>query len=432
MKKLAFVLLAIMILASFTAQAAERTRVGVLRFQSSAGVEGGYAMMIGDTFAQMLSLSDKLSVMGTEQMTITATQNNIPLSGYISRETAQEIGKLAGCKYVVVGTVTNFKRTAKSSGIWIAGSHKQESLAEADVRVYDTDTGDTVVSESASGRAAQSGSYVSIYGISSGQSDISGMDAGAIAEVTSKLSITVRDKLADDSPIVTAKTAKEVTLNLGTIGGAGKGEYYRIYSGSGRNEKNLAVVKVTDAKSDYSKAELAEKGMGNLSLVQKGDKIFPVDATELKDIQKKGFAKSRPKSSELSDNDILNSSPSAKTDSILTPSKSQSTPAVSGANFENESTDPAKVIASYGLPAGEENTLRLAHINAAKLGDKSRKAYNKYVELAEANTNDYLAAYRAGIIAKNLKKKKDAVKWLDKALEINPNYIPAQEAKSSL
>ena len=350
MKKLAFALLAVLLLSSFTAEGADRPRVGVLRFQSSAGVDGGYAMTIGDTFAQMLGLSEKFSVMGTEQMMMIATQNNIPMSGYISRETAIEIGKLAGCKYVAVGTVTDFKRTAKTSGIWIAGSHKEETRAEADVRVYDVETGETAVSESASGRAAQGGSFVSIYGMSSGKSDISGMDAGAIAEVTSKLSIAVRDKLADDAPKVTAKTSKEVTIGLGTIGGAVKGSFYRIYAGSGKNERNLAVVKVTEAKSDYSTAVLADKGMGNLSLVQKGDKVFPADDTELKDIQKKGFAKSRPKSS-TSDSDILNTSPSSsKADDILKPSKTESNPSASAANFENESTDPAKVIASYGLP----------------------------------------------------------------------------------
>ena len=431
MKKLALALLAVMLLASFTAEAAERPRVGVLKFQNSAGVEQYYAGTIGDTFAQMLGISEKLSVMGTDQMALIATQNNIPLSGYISRETATQIGKIAGCKYVVVGTVTSFKRTAKTSGIWIAGSHKEETSAEADVRVYDVETGDTVVSESASGRAAQGGSFVSIYGISSGQADISGMDAGAISEVTSKLSFTVREKLADDAPRVSARTNKEVTIDIGTIGGANKGSYYRVYAGSGKNEKNLAIVKVTEARSDYCKAELADKGMGNLSLVQKGDKVYPVNATELKDLQKKGFAKSRPKSSEISDSDILGGSTSSTAD-LLTPSAQDSTPSDSSANFENESTDPAKVIASYGLPSGETNTRRLAHINAAKLGDKSRKAYNKYVELAESYENDYLAAYRAGVIAKNLKRKKDAVKWLDKALEINPNYVPAQEARAGL
>lgn len=430
MRKFAFALLVVMLLASFSAEGADRIRVGVLKFQNSAGVEPYYSGTIGDTFAQMLGVSEKLAVMGPDQLNLIAAQNNLALAGYISRETAQEIGKLADCRYVVVGTVTTFKRTSKSGGIWIAGSHSTETSAEADIRVYDTQTGETVLSDSASGRASQGGSYVAIYGISSGQSDISGMDAGAIAELTSKLSLSVRDKIAGDSPRVTAKTAKEVTLDLGTLGGAAKGGLYRIYAGSGRNAQNLAVVKVTDAKSDYSKATLADaKNAGSLSLVQKGDKIYPINAAEFKELQKKkgAFTKSRPRSSEIETDDILK--PSAGN---LTPSQPAPAVTTSAGNYENESTDPAKVIATYGLPAGEANARRLAHINAAKLGDKSKRAYDKYVELAGSYENDYLAAYRAGVIAKNLKKKNDAAKWFDKALEINPNYVPAQKAKAGL
>ncbi|MBQ3764799.1 MAG: hypothetical protein II869_07490 [Synergistaceae bacterium] len=75
---------------------------------------------------------------------------------------------------------------------------------------------------------------------------------------------------------------------------------------------------------------------------------------------------------------------------------------------------------------------RLAHRNAAKLGKKSKKAYDKYVELVESYENDYLAAYCAGMIARSMRRKNDAVKWLDRALEINPNYVPAQEAREKL
>ena len=432
MKKLVCVLAVMLCLVASQAGASDRIRIGVLKFQNSSGVEPYYAGTIGDTFAQMLGVSEKLSVMGPDQLSLIAAQNNVALSGYVSRETAQEIGKIANCRYVVVGTVTSFKRKATSGGVWIAGSHKEEASAEADIRVYDTETGDTVLSDSASGKASQSGSYVVIYGISSGQSDLSGMDAGAISEVTSKLSLSVRDKIAGDSPKVTAKGAKEVTLDLGTLGGANKGSLYRIYAGSSSRPSNFAVVKITDAKSDYSKAVLADaKTAGSLSIVQKGDKIYPINAEEFKALQKKkgAFTKSRPRSSETENvDDLLNSS----SETSLTPSEPAPAVSTSGKSYENESTDPAKVIPTYGLPSGEANTRRIAHTNAAKLGDKSKKAYDKYVELAGSYENDYLAAYRAGVIAKNLKKKKDAAKWLDKALEINPDYAPAQEAREGL
>ncbi|MCR4818303.1 MAG: hypothetical protein K5841_05040 [Fretibacterium sp.] len=99
--------------------------------------------------------------------------------------------------------------------------------------------------------------------------------------------------------------------------------------------------------------------------------------------------------------------------------------------YENKSTDPSKVIATYGLPAGEANTLRIKHINIRKLGN-SRKAYKAYADLFESNKGDYLAAFMAGEVARKLKDRERARTWYDKALEINPDYAPAQKAKAGL
>ncbi len=99
--------------------------------------------------------------------------------------------------------------------------------------------------------------------------------------------------------------------------------------------------------------------------------------------------------------------------------------------YENKSTDPSKVIATYGLPAGEANTLRIKHINIRKFGN-SQKAYKAYADLFESNKGDYLAAFMAGEVARNLKDKERAKTWYNKALEINPDYEPAQKAKAGL
>ena len=89
-----------------------------------------------------------------------------------------------------------------------------------------------------------------------------------------------------------------------------------------------------------------------------------------------------------------------------------------------------KVIPTYGLPGGAANVLRIAHLNARKLSGK--KAYDKYVELANSFGGDYLAAYQAGEAARKLKKNDDAKSWYDKALTINTEYKPAQAARKKL
>ena len=111
--------------------------------------------------------------------------------------------------------------------------------------------------------------------------------------------------------------------------------------------------------------------------------------------------------------------------------------APAGQSFENESTDPAKVVATYALSTGDKNIRRVAHLNAQKLSNSRRaqevqQGYDAYVELTNSYGGDYLAAYQAGEVARKQKKQDDALAWYDKALAINPNYKPALDAAARL
>ena len=98
---------------------------------------------------------------------------------------------------------------------------------------------------------------------------------------------------------------------------------------------------------------------------------------------------------------------------------------------ENYSTDPSKVIPTYGLPAGEARAREQLHTNLQRAG-KNKRAYDRYVEMANSYAGDYLAMYQAGIVAQSMGRRNDAAMWFDKALQANPNYEPAKEAKENL
>ena len=66
-----------------------------------------------------------------------------------------------------------------------------------------------------------------------------------------------------------------------------------------------------------------------------------------------------------------------------------------------------------------------------QFGNK-KKAFDEYVKLYESYEGDYLAAYKAGEVAQALRDNETAKIWYDKALEINPEYEPAQKAKARL
>ncbi|MBQ7264355.1 MAG: hypothetical protein IJR14_11635 [Synergistaceae bacterium] len=94
-------------------------------------------------------------------------------------------------------------------------------------------------------------------------------------------------------------------------------------------------------------------------------------------------------------------------------------------DLENSSTDPKKVIASYGLPEGEARQLIERHEAAGKMRSPERMI-KRYEELARDDPQDYLAAYRAGEVSLSIGRKGRAKVWLEEALSINPRYRPAR------
>lgn len=88
------------------------------------------------------------------------------------------------------------------------------------------------------------------------------------------------------------------------------------------------------------------------------------------------------------------------------------------------------MIPTYGLSDGETNSRIKLHKNLIRAG-KNRDTYNRYAEMVRTYNGDYLAAYQAGMTALALGMKKEAMEWFDKALEVNPDYVPAQDAKDN-
>ena len=294
------VILCLTVFFAGSAIADDEVKVGILRFSSNTvDVGSDQASVIGDVITQRLSMADNLNILGQGEISAAAEGEKISMSGYISTKNAIKLGKAADCKYVVAGTITNLKMKESTSGVAFIGafgSHKAEATAAAEIRVIDVEAEEVRSSFSETAHASQSGSYVGIMGISSENMDLNGMQQAAISELAAKITMRVRD-IVGDPVTVTKASAKSITLGIGTMGGANKGSLYRIYTGSGKREQNIAVVKVTEADSESSTAVIADKqNVGNLSLVRKGDKVIPIDSQELKELQKsKKFAKSRPK-----------------------------------------------------------------------------------------------------------------------------------------
>ena len=98
----------------------------------------------------------------------------------------------------------------------------------------------------------------------------------------------------------------------------------------------------------------------------------------------------------------------------------------SQANFENKSTDPAKVIGSYGLSKKATKNLIGKHADAVRTISKQERS-DRYRSIFKQNKNDYLAAYGVALAEFEMNHGGESAKWCNRALAINPRYLPAKQ-----
>ena len=94
------------------------------------------------------------------------------------------------------------------------------------------------------------------------------------------------------------------------------------------------------------------------------------------------------------------------------------------------------MILTYPIPAARRRELIAMQREAYTRYSSNRvtQALESYTAAYEAEpTANYLAAYWAGLSAERLRNRRDdALMWANRALEINPEYKPAQDLKRRL
>ena len=309
-KSLALVVLLLNFISAAHAEEQSKIRLGVMKFLSrTQGVSEQQAEAVGDIFARMLTNSRYISVLERDRLDEIASEHKLGAAGAVDASSAVKIGKIAGCQYMLLGSVTNLSKKGESMNLWLWGTKSEQASATIDIRIVNVETSEVILSLSETGTAAQSGKNLNFYGMSKDEAELIGMEAGAINAATSRLGFKVRETLTGEYAQVLEAGDKDITLNVGATSGITNGTLYRIYTdGSeikdtsgkslGRRVNNIAVVKVVDAQNDFSIANVAKidgKECGSYKFIMRGDKVSPIYAQEAKDlIARKAFPKSRP------------------------------------------------------------------------------------------------------------------------------------------
>ena len=95
-------------------------------------------------------------------------------------------------------------------------------------------------------------------------------------------------------------------------------------------------------------------------------------------------------------------------------------------------SDQIEVIDSYAISAGDRNSLKILHRNGVTQfnAGKYRAALDVFTRAAKGYDGNYLAAYWAAKSARRMGNRTLTMDWIDRTLDINPEYVPAKRLRA--
>jgi curli biogenesis system outer membrane secretion channel CsgG len=152
-KSLFFLVLGIILIPLSLTWAAEKPRIGVLRFtnQTHAGWwSGNMGYELQDMLASELASTKAFQVLERKEINAVIGEQDLGASGRIDPRTRAKIGKIKGAEYLVAGTVSAFEENTSGTGGGIGimgfsiGGSKGKAYMAVDLKVIDASTGEIV------------------------------------------------------------------------------------------------------------------------------------------------------------------------------------------------------------------------------------------------------------------------------------------------
>jgi curli biogenesis system outer membrane secretion channel CsgG len=134
---------------SFTA-AAEKPRIGVLRFTNDTNA-GWWKASVGrelqDMLISELASTKSFKVLERREIDAVLGEQDLGASGRVDKATRAKIGKIKGARYLIAATVSAYEENTKGTGGGIGimgfsiGGKQEKAYIAVDLKVIDTDTG---------------------------------------------------------------------------------------------------------------------------------------------------------------------------------------------------------------------------------------------------------------------------------------------------
>lgn len=185
MKKIVFIALSFIILLSAVELfAAEKPRIGVLRFTNATNAywwSSGTAAELQDMLINELASTRAFQILERKELGSVISEQQLSESGLVDSSTKSKLGKIKGAKYLVAATVSAFEESVADSGGGLSyrgfsfGGNQKKAYLAVDLKIIDTETGEvydsrTVEANTTSGGMRLSGPSGLLPGLSGGLS----------------------------------------------------------------------------------------------------------------------------------------------------------------------------------------------------------------------------------------------------------------------
>ena len=243
----------------------------------SSEISSSQAAQVTSLLTRILNASPKISIIERERLRVVARENGFD-AATTNKDAAMKIGELAGCQYILLGSITQITQRYLSSSqsyqflldtYYGDTNESQEATATLEARVIEVATGRVVLSFSQSGSATISDIKKSVFS-TTGKHSKNELSARALEAASSRLGDEIREVLAGESAMVISINKNNIRINRGSASGVNIGAFYKVYQDGeelfdlngnslGKRVINLAIVRVKDVNSDFSSVEVLNK-----------------------------------------------------------------------------------------------------------------------------------------------------------------------------
>jgi len=267
-----------------------RKVVAVARFENRANFEGRHAIndALADQLTDALMRSGQFTVVERQTVNDVMQEQDFANSGRVMKRESARTGRIVAAQILIKGTITEFEGAASTRkrgvrvGFMRFGNKASNAHIGLMIRLIDSTTGEVLDSQRVEGTSKGRGVAFEVGGYSQESSNKEPI-AKATQQVIDKAVEHIASRLASIpfEARVIKNTGSQIVIAAGAKIGAEVGDEFEVFSlgeefvdpytgeSLGREETKAGVVRITEVKEKYSKAN----PVGTLGSTKSGDII---------------------------------------------------------------------------------------------------------------------------------------------------------------